>query len=75
MMRVLTVATVACAFALGLAACGEKSQVVVYKQGKYQGKADTKPWDSAEFGGDKAKWEGAIKARNLNQNEYRRTGG
>jgi hypothetical protein len=65
----------AVAAAVGLAGCGESNQVVVYKQGKYQGKPDSKPWDSPEFGGEKARWETAIKARNLNQNEYRRIGG
>jgi hypothetical protein len=65
----------AVAAAVGLAGCGESNQVVVYKQGKYQGKLDSKPWDSPEFGGEKARWETAIKARNLNQNEYRRMGG
>ena len=74
MMRTgLLVAAVAAA--VGLAGCGESNQVVVYKQGKYQGKPDSKPWDSPEFGGEKARWETAIKARNLNQNEYRRIGG
>ena len=72
--RLIVVAAAAIA-AVGLAGCGEKDQVVVYKQGKYQGKADTKPWDSPAFGGDKAKWEERIKARNLSQNEYRRMGG
>ena len=65
----------AVAAAVGLAGCGESNQVVVYKQGKYQGKLDSKPWDSPEFGGEKARWETAIKARNLNQHEYRRMGG
>ena len=32
--------------ALGLGACGEREQVIVYKQGKYQGKPDTKPWEN-----------------------------
>ena len=32
---------------LGLVACGEKEQVVVYKQGKYQGKPDNRSWDNA----------------------------
>ena len=27
-----------------LQGCGEKEQIVVYKQGKYQGKPDQKPW-------------------------------
>jgi hypothetical protein len=66
---------VALAFTLGLAGCGEKERVILYKQGKYQGKPDAKPWDSPEFGGDKEKWEGSIKARNQNQNEYRRLPG
>lgn len=76
MMRSRLIAVVAAALAAAaVAGCGEKDQVVVYKQGKYQGKADTKPWDSPEFGGDKARWEERIKARNLSQNEYRRMGG
>jgi hypothetical protein len=57
--------------ALGLAGCGEKSQEVV-KTGKYQGKPDTVPWDSPEFGGKQAEWERAIQARTQNQNEYSR---
>jgi hypothetical protein len=66
----------------GLAGCGEREQVVVYQQGKYQGKPDTKPADndpgsslyttSKWTKGDKAGWEAAIKARNQNQNEYAR---
>ena len=73
--RSVLLATVAAAVSLGLAACGEKEQVVVYKQGKYQGKPDTKPYDNPAFGGDPAKWEGAIKGRGQNQNEYRRIRG
>lgn len=61
--------------AAGLAGCGEKEQVIVYQQGKYQGKPDTKPYDNPTFASDKAKWEAAVKARNLNQNEYSRMGG
>lgn len=67
---------------LGLTACGEEPQVVVYKQGKYQGKPDTRPWDNepaaAEFRGgkwnkgDRASWEQQIKARQLAQHEDRR---
>jgi hypothetical protein len=48
---------------------------VVYKQGHYQGKADGKPWDNESFSGDKGNWEATIKARNQNQNEYRRING
>jgi len=63
--------------------CGERSQVVVYKSGKYQGKPDAKPWESDPgvalyttskwTGGDKTSWETAIRTRNQAQNEYNRT--
>ena len=77
MKRLLAYA--ACAAAVcGLAACGEFDQVVVYKQGKYQGKPDGKPWDSEPLAeskwtkGDKNSWETQIKQRNQGQNEYKR---
>jgi hypothetical protein len=67
-----------------LAACGEKEQVVVYEQGKYQGKPDNRSWDNpppaAELRGgewkqgDRASWEDSIQHRQLSQNEYRRMG-
>jgi hypothetical protein len=64
----------------GLAACGEKEQVVVYKQGKYQGKPDSKPWDNEPLAyggtkwtkGDEKSWEAQIKARQLGQHEDKR---
>jgi hypothetical protein len=65
----------------GLAACGEAEQVVVYKQGKYQGKPDTRPWDNAPAPdvlggkwnkGDRASWETSIKERQLAQHEHKR---
>jgi uncharacterized protein YgiB involved in biofilm formation len=56
-----------------LAAC-EKSQVAgPDKQGRYQGKNDTAPWDNEQFKGDRNAWEKALKERALSQNEYRRT--
>jgi hypothetical protein len=68
--------------AVGLAGCGESEQVVVYKQGKYQGKPDTRSWDNAPLAaeqrggswttGDRASWETQIKSRQLAQNEYKR---
>ena len=61
------------ALALGLAGCGERPQVVQYKQGNYQGKPDTPPYEGAPFNGNKAEWERAIKTRNQTQNEYKRT--
>jgi hypothetical protein len=60
--------------AAGLAGCGEKPNVTVYKQGKYQGKPDNVPWQSAPFNNNQVEWEKAIKARNNNQNEYLRAG-
>lgn len=70
-----TCLTAACAAIglLGLAACGESQQVTVYKQGKYQGKPDTRPWEGPVYGGDRAKWETALQSRTQNQNEYTRT--
>lgn len=56
----------------GLNACGEQEPVIVYKQANYQGKTDSKPWENAAFTGDKAKWEGAVRARAQNQNESKR---
>ena len=70
-MRATLVAFAALAV-LGLAGCGEKPQEMVQKTGKYQGKPDTFPWDSPEFGGKQAEWERAIQARTQNQNEYSR---
>ena len=62
--------------------CGERSQVVAYKSGKYQGKPDTKPWENSPgaalyttskwTGGDMASWETALRTRNQGQNEYSR---
>ena len=67
---------------LGLAGCGESEQVVVYKQGKYQGKPDTRSWDNAPQAaeqrggkwtkGDRASWEADIKNRQLAQHEHKR---
>jgi len=80
--RKLMLVSAALAFALGLAACAEGDQVTVYKQGKYQGKPDTKPWDNDPAAslyttskwskGDKSAWESVVRTRNLAQNEYTR---
>lgn len=56
-----------------LSGCGDSDQVIVYKQGKYQGKPDTQPWDNDKFKGNQVEWENAIKTRNQAQNEYTRT--
>src|SRR5438034_240201 len=80
--RNFVLAGAALLLALGLGACGEREQVIVYKQGKYQGKPDTKPWENDPTAnpypgskwskGDKASWESAVRTRNLGQNEYTR---
>jgi hypothetical protein len=71
MNRMLIVAS-AIAVGLGLAACGERPQVITYKQGSYQGKPDSRPWDNAPFKGDQRAWELALKDRAQTQNEYKR---
>ena len=68
--------------ALFLAGCGEPEQVVVYKQGKYQGKPDTRAWDNSPLAaeqrgsnwnkGDRASWETAINTRTMGQHEHKR---
>jgi hypothetical protein len=66
--------------AFGLAACGEREQVVDQQSEKrYQGKRDTNPWDNAPLAaefrsgtwvkGDQASWEEQIKQRQRWQNE------
>ena len=65
-----------------LGGCGEQKQLgqaTTYKQGKYQGKPDARPFDAAPgvyaagaqwTAGDKASWEAVIKQRQQGQNEY-----
>ena len=71
MRRLIVIATGA-ALVWGMAGCGEKPTFTVYKQGQYQGKPDSQPWDNAQFKGDKNAWENAIKKRTEAQNEYSR---
>jgi hypothetical protein len=81
-MRALLIAAAAFGLALMLQGCGESDQVVVYKQGKYQGKPDSLPWNSdspvAELKGgkwnkgDRGSWEEQIKNRQLVQHEHKR---
>ena len=59
--------------AIVLVACGERPQNIDYKQGVYQGKPDTRPWENAPFKGDQKAWEVALKDRAQSQNEYKRT--
>jgi hypothetical protein len=72
-MKHALIALVAGLSLAALAACGERPQVVTYKQGTYQGKPDTPPYQNAPFNGDKAAWDRAIAQRAQNQNEYKRT--
>jgi hypothetical protein len=65
-----TVIALAATLGLGLAACSEEPQVVSYDQGKYSGKADTRPWEGPVYNGDKDAWEKAMRARMRGQNEY-----
>jgi len=67
----IRLAMVAACVAL-LAACGERPQVLEYKQGTYQGKPDTPAYKNAPWDGDKAAWEKALAQRNQAQNEYKR---
>jgi hypothetical protein len=82
-MRSLKVAGAMAALvaAFGLGACMEVEQTGgVPKQGKYQGKPDTQPWENEPLAygqvrwnkGDKTSWETQIKVRNLTQNEDKR---
>ncbi|SEF93999.1 hypothetical protein SAMN05216242_11077 [Thauera chlorobenzoica] len=71
-MRRLKIAALAAGVALGLSACGEQAQVTVYEQGRYQGKADTRPWEGPLFNGDREAWEKALMSRSRNQSEYNR---
>ena len=80
--RIIVIAVAA--VTAGLAGCGETEQVIVYQQGKYQGKSDTRPWENEPGAGptatskwtkgDKGSWETALKSRSRAQNEYVRIG-
>lgn len=82
MKRQIVTAIIAVVFGAAIAGCGEREQVVVYKNGKYQGKPDGRPWDNpppaagtAEWNkGDHATWENQLRARTAAQNENRRIG-
>ena len=81
-MKLLLTLSALLALSLGVSACGEKEQVVVYKQGKYQGKPDARPWDNDSpvvelrggkwSKGDRTSWEEQIKNRQLAQHEHKR---
>jgi hypothetical protein len=56
-----------------LAGCGEYEQSVPYEDGGYQGKKDTRMWDSERFMQDPSVWKQMINERTQRQNEYVRT--
>jgi outer membrane protein assembly factor BamE (lipoprotein component of BamABCDE complex) len=70
--RHVIAAVAVAAVAMALAGCGERPQVVNYKQGTYQGKPDQKAYDTAPWNGNKRDWELALANRNQSQNEYKR---
>ncbi|MEO7158341.1 MAG: hypothetical protein ABI039_12305 [Vicinamibacterales bacterium] len=72
-MRRRVVVALVVAAALVLGACGERPQVIEYKQGSYQGKPDQLPSVGAPWNGNKTQWEDAMKNRTQTQNEYKRT--
>jgi len=72
-MSRLTGIAIVSALLLVVAACSERPQVAQYKQGTYQGKPDTPPYQGPPFNGDKAAWEKAMATRAQAQNEYKRT--
>jgi hypothetical protein len=55
-----------------LAGCGEYKQKVEYEDG-YQGKKDTRMWDSERFMHDRSVWKQMVNERTQRQNEYVRT--
>ena len=73
MIRRVFLALMGAVLGLGLAGCGERPQVIEYKQGTYQGKPDTPPYAGAPFNGNEQQWDNAIRTRNVAQNEYKRT--
>mgnify|MGYP001792097610 FL=1 len=74
--RTMKVATLAGAMsALMIAGCGERPQVVNYKQGTYSGKPDTPAFDNAPWNGNHEQWIKDLKQRAQSQNEYKRIGG
>jgi hypothetical protein len=57
-----------------VAACGERPQIINYKQGTYQGKVDTPGYSGDPFNGNREAWENELRTRNRTQDEYRRMG-
>jgi hypothetical protein len=71
MLSRLCTLMLAAAAVVVLGGCGERPQVISYKQGTYQGKPDTPPYD-AQFKGNRQEWDNAINTRARAQDEYKR---
>jgi len=69
-LRTVCLAIAAIAVSLALSGCGERPQVINYKQGHYQGKPDTPAYSNQPFNGNRQQWEHEIDSRNQAQNEY-----
>ena len=82
MKRIVVLSLIAALAATGAAGCSEREQSTAYKDGRYRGKPDTRPWDNTPPGdgaagwkrGDHEAWENQLRARQGNQNENRRIG-
>lgn len=79
MKRVLAITMVAMLAALA-GGCGEREQTALYKDGKYRGKPDSRPWDNPPpaYGsaiwqkGDEQAWERSLRTRHAGQDENQR---
>jgi hypothetical protein len=69
-MRIGSLAVGVAVLGLALAGCGERPQVINYKQGTYQGKPDTPAFNNPPFNGNKQQWENEVDTRAQTQNEY-----
>lgn len=82
MSRFLTFVLLGALGAMGVTGCGEREQTALYKDGKYRGKPDGRPWDGQPPAnvpgewtkGDRYSWDKQMRSRNDGQNENRRIG-
>lgn len=78
--RVAAIFILAVLGAASLSGCGERDQTTMYKDGKFRGKPDSRPWDNPppasgapEWNkGDRATWENQMRSRSAGQNEHGR---
>lgn len=72
MIRLIATLVAALLGATVLAGCSEQPQVSQFVAGNHPGQADTRPWESSAFNGDRAAWEKQMRERARNQSEYNR---